>query len=189
MDITGRKDNFNAWNFRLRNFLLGIILFVFGVLLLMSRAGVVQLDFTRIIAFLLLMVGGFESIRTFASSSRESQPGNRRRLFWASAIFLTGMLIGLVSYELVPGSWDQIWPVALLIPGLAFLMLYFSNPKEYSLLIVVTLFIATGVAGLLFVNHNLNFGENFFEMFRFLVPAAIILTGFYVIWKNFFKIK
>jgi nitrogen fixation-related uncharacterized protein len=68
-------------------------------------------------------------------------------------------------------------------------MLYFSNPKEYSLIIVAVLFVAVGLAGLLFVKGNYNFGENISNTFRFLVPAAIVLAGFLVIWKNFFKTR
>ncbi len=164
----------------LKSFLLGILILVFGVLLLMSRAGVVELNFNRIAAFLILAVGGFEAITAFASS-------NRLRLFWGSALFLAGMLVALISYNFIPDAWDQIWPSALLIPGLAFLMLYFSNPKEYSLIIVAVLFVAVGLAGLLFVRGNYNFGENISNTFRLLVPAAIVLAGFLVIWKNFFK--
>ncbi|MFZ1081391.1 MAG: hypothetical protein WAO19_05630 [Candidatus Kryptoniota bacterium] len=167
---------------RLGSFILGILLLVLGVLLLMSRAGVVELNFDRMIAFLILVVGGFEAITAFASS-------NRVRLFWGSSLFLTGMLVALIAYNFIPDAWNKIWPSALLIPGLAFLMLYFSSPKEYALIIIAVLFIAISLAGLLLVKGNLNFAEDIFGTFRFLVPAAIVFAGFYVIWKKFFKTR
>ena len=188
-EVANKKSHYHDRSLRFRTFLLGILLLVFGVLLLLSRAGVLELNFSRIIAFMILAVGGFEALTAFASFNGGTHFANRRRLFWGSALFLTGILIGLISYDFIPDGWDQIWPSALLIPGLAFLMLYFSNPKEYSLIIVAALFMAAGLIGLFFVKVNLNFGENLFDMFRFLVPAAIILAGFYVIWKNFFRIK
>ncbi|MGO9480175.1 MAG: hypothetical protein ACLP05_00145 [Candidatus Kryptoniota bacterium] len=164
----------------LASFLLGILLLIFGVLLLMGRAGVIDLNFNRVVAFLILVVGGFEAITAFGFS-------NRRRLFFGSALFLMGMLVALISYNFIPDAWDQIWPSVLLIPGLAFLMLYFSHPKEYYLLIVAVLFVAVGFAGLLFVKGNFNFGGSIIDMFRFLVPAAIVVAGCYVIWKKLFK--
>jgi hypothetical protein len=160
-------------------FLLGLLLLLFGALLLMSRAGVVDLNFTRVAAFAVLMVGGFESITAFAGS-------NRRRLFWGSILFLSAMLVLLVSYGYIPDSWGQIWPSALIIPGLAFLMLFFSNPKEYSLLLVAVLFVAVGWSLLLAQKGEYIFGEGIFGTLRFLVPVAIVAAGVYIIWKNFF---
>ena len=159
--------------------LLGILLLILGVLLLMSRAGVFHLNFTRIIAFIILIFGGFQAITAFASS-------NQRRLFWGSMLFLTGMLVLLISYEFIPDSWDQIWPSALIIPGLSFLMLYFANLKEFVLLTLAVLFVVVGWAGLLAEKGNFSFSENVLGTLRFLVPVAVVLAGFYVIWKNFF---
>ncbi len=166
----------------LGTFLLGVLLLVLGVLLLMSHAGVVHLNFTRVIALVVLAVGGFQAITAFASS-------DQRRLFWGSILFLTGLLALLVSYEFVPGSWDQIWPSALIIPGLAFLMLYFSNPKEFVLIALAALFVVVGWAGLLAEKGNFDFSVNVLGSLRFLVPVAIVLAGFYVIWKNFFRTR
>ena len=179
-EAANRTPNSRRQNIRLGTFLLGILLLALGVLLLIERTGVIELNFSRISAFTILVVGGFEAITAFASS-------NRRRLFWGSALFLTGMLVALISYNFVPDAWDQIWPSALIIPGLAFLMLYFSNPREYSLIILAVLFVAVGLVGLLFLKNN--FGDNIFGTFHFLVPLAIVFGGFYVIWKNFFKTK
>lgn len=175
------SDTVNKKN-HVGTFLIGIVLLVFGVLLLMSHAGVFRLNFTRVVAFLAIFVGGFEAIRAFASSIQ-------RRLFCGSALFLTGMLVLLISYEFIPDSWDQIWPSVLIIPGLAFLMLYFANPKEYALIIVAALFVAVGWVGLLAVRRDFSLGDNIFDSLRFLVPVAIVLAGFYVIWKNFFRAR
>jgi hypothetical protein len=161
-------------------FLLGLLLLLFGVLLLMNRAGVVDLNFTRIAAFAVLIIGGFEAITAFAYS-------NQRRLFWGSTLFLSALLVLLVSYEYIPGSWSLIWPSALIIPGLAFLMLFFSHPKEYALLIIAALFVVVGWSGLMAQKGDYGFGDGAYGTLRVLVPAAVVAAGVYIIWKNFLK--
>ena len=161
-------------------FLLGLLLLMFGVLLLMSRAGVVNLNFTRIAAFAVLIAGGFQAITAFAYS-------NQKRLFWGSVLFLAAMLTLLVSYGYIPDSWSQIWPSALIIPGLAFLMLFFSNPREYTLLVVAVLFVVVGWVGLMARQRDFGFGEGAFGLLRFVVPLAVVAAGIYVVWKNFSK--
>lgn len=159
-------------------FLVGLLLLMFGVLLLIGRAGVVDLDFTRIAGFAVLVIGGFVAITAFAYS-------NQRRLFWGSVLFLSAMLVLLVSYGYVPGSWSQIWPSALIIPGLAFLMLFFSNPREYGLIVIAALFVVVGWSGLMAQGGDFGFGEGIFSLLRFLVPVAVVAAGVYVIWRNF----
>jgi hypothetical protein len=163
-------------------FLLGVLLFAIGVLLLMSRAGVLNLNLEKIIAFLVLVVGGFEAITAFASS-------NNGRLFWGSALFLAGLLVLLICYDFVPSSWDQIWPSALIIPGLSFLMLYFSNSRERRLLLIAVLFVGVGWIGMLVAKGEFDLSGRIFGSLRFLVPVAIVLTGFYLVWRNFFRTK
>ncbi len=175
------SDTVNKRN-QVGTFLIGVLLLVFGILLLLSRAGVFSFNFTRVVAFVAIVVGGFEAIRAFAFSVP-------RRLFWGSALFLTGMLVLLISYAYVPDSWDQIWPSALIIPGLAFLMLYFASPREYLLIIVAALFVAVGWVGLLAVRRDFNFGSSIFGSLRFIIPVAVVLAGLYVIWKNFFRVR
>lgn len=161
-------------------FIVGLLLLMFGVLLLMGRAGVLYLNFTRIAAFAVLIVGGVEAIAAFASS-------HQRRLFWGSVLFLSALLALLVSYQYIPDSWSQIWPSALVIPGLAFLMLFFSNPREFTLLLIAILFVAVGWGGLLAQTGSYEFGEGLLALLRFLVPVAIVAAGIYVIWRNFSK--
>lgn len=163
-------------------FLFGVLLLAIGVLLLMSRAGVLNLNFERIIACLIIVVGGFEAITAFASL-------NNGRVFWGSALFLTGLLMVLIAYDFVPSSWDQVWPSALIIPGLSFLMLYFSNPKENRLLVIAVLFVLSGWIGMLMVKGDFDLSDRVFGSLRFVVPVAIVVTGFYLVWKNFFRSK
>jgi len=163
-------------------FILGVLLLAIGVLLLMSRSGVLNLNFERIIAYSVIVVGGFEAITAFASA-------NNGRLFWGSALFLSGLLVLLISYDFVPGSWNQIWPLALIIPGLSFLMLYFSNVKEKRLLVIALSFVVVGWIGMLMVKGDFDFGGRLFGSPMFLLSAVIVATGFYLIWKNFFKAK
>lgn len=159
-------------------FLAGLLLLLFGVLLLLSRAGVVYLNFTRVAAFTVLVVGGFEAVVAFASS-------NQKRLFWGSLLFLCALLTILVSYNYVPASWSRIWPTALIIPGLAFLMLFFSHPREYTLLLIAVLFVVVGWGGLLIQSGDFGFSYGMLGMLKVVVPVAVVLAGIYVIWRNF----
>jgi hypothetical protein len=170
---TNNKTNIGA-------FVLGILLFVLGVLMLLSRAGVLSLNFGKIIGLVALFIGAIEAVSGFSIL-------NRNKLVWGSTLFLSGLLLLLVSYDFVPGSWDQIWPVALIIPGLSFLMLFFSNVKESRLLVIAALLVAVGCVGMLVVNGNLTFSDRIFGSLRFFVPVAVVLAGFYLLWRNFHK--
>lgn len=161
-------------------FLLGIFVLALGILVLMTRAGVLDLNFGRIVGLLILIAGGFEAITAFSSF-------NKGALFWGSSLFLAGILMLLASYDLVPGTWDQIWPVALIIPGLSFLILYFSNVREYRLLVSAVLLVGVGWIGMLIAKGNLSLSDYLFGRWRFFVPVAIVLTGFYLVWRNLFR--
>jgi hypothetical protein len=165
-----------------RTSLLGILVLALGILMLMTRAGVLDLNFGRIIGLLVLVTGGLEAITGFDSS-------NHGTLFWGSSLFLAGLLMILASYNFVPGTWDQIWPVALIIPGLSFLMLYFSNVREYRLLVCAVLLVGVGWIGMLIVKDNYSFSDYLLGRWHFFVPMAIVLTGFYLVWKNLFRPK
>ena len=167
---------------RIGTFLLCMLLLILGILLLISRAGVVNLNFTRIVAFTVLAAGGVGAITAFASSER-------RRLFWGAVLFLTALLVLLASYGFIPDSWSQIWPSVLLIPGLAFLMVYFSDPKEYVLIVIAGLFVLFGWAGLMAVQGDFDVSGGAFSVLRFLIPAAVVVAGFYVIWRNLFRTR
>ena len=156
---------------------LGVILLSLGVLLLISKAGVFDVDFNRLVGFMVVVAGGFMAIDNFAKS-------DQNRLFWGVVLFLSGLLILLVSYSFVPESWDKIWPSVLIIPGLAFLMLFFSRPEEIMVLVVAAAFVVTGGAGLLVGRFNFDLEGYLSDPFRVAVPVAIVLAGFYVIWKN-----
>ncbi len=167
---------------RFGTFLLGLLFLLFGVLLLIGRTGVLSLDFTKIGAFAVLFFGGFEAIASFASS-------NQGRLFWGVVLFLSALLALLVSYGVAPGSWHQVWPSVLVIPGLAFLMLYFSHPSEYSLLTLSGLFVFVGIALLIARKDGFSINEWAFGSLRVVVPVAVVVAGIYIIWKNFIKTR
>lgn len=157
--------------------LLGVFLLAVGMLTLLGRVGIIDLNFDRIFAFMILIIGGFEAITAFASFSRGT-------LFWGSSLFLAGLLVLLISYGFVPGYRDAIWPAVLVIPGFSFLMLYLSKPHEYLLAVVGALFIAAGWIGIQMPNGGFGFGHHFFSSMRILLAAAIVLTGAYLLWRS-----
>jgi hypothetical protein len=161
-------------------FFLGVFFLVLGVLMLVSAAGVLDLRFEKIIAFSMLAVGSYESVSAFAFSRRS-------RLLWGSSLFLAGLLILLISYDFIPGSWDQIWPTVLIIPGLSFLMLYFSSSKEYRLLVIAALLVGAGCLGLTFARENYGYADFLSGALRLALPVAIVFAGFYMMWKDFSK--
>ncbi len=161
-------------------FILGMLLLVLGVLLLMSRAGVFNFNLTRIGAIAVAAAGAYASVSAFASS-------NQRRLFWGSVVFLVGLLLLLVSYHFIPDSWNRLWPSAMIIPGLAFLMLFFSNPREFALLVIAALFVAGGWASLLTVKGDFQFSDSILGTLRIAIPVIVVIAGLYLIWKNFLR--
>ncbi|MGB9590898.1 MAG: LiaF transmembrane domain-containing protein [Candidatus Kryptoniota bacterium] len=165
---------------RLGRIFIGLLLLVTGVLLLLNRAGVMNINLLAVVGAVALVVGGERAITGYAASEQ-------KKLFWGTFVFLTGFLMILVNYEVVPSGWDSLWPSVLIIPGLSFLMLYFSKPKEVLFLIISIVSVLAGWGGLVAMRENYDLTAKLFTTLRVLVPAAIIFAGFYLLWKNFLK--
>jgi|GEM_PF-6313482 len=158
----------------------GLLLLVIGVLLLFNRAGVLNINLLAVVGGITVIVGGERAIVGYATSEQ-------KKVFWGTFVFLAGLLMVLVNYEVVPSGWDSLWPSVLIIPGLSLLMLYFSKPKEILFLIISIIFVLAGWGGLIASRENFDLTEKLFSTFRILVPVAIVLVGFYLLWKNFLK--
>ena len=86
------------------------------------------------------------------------------------------LIYGLVFLLCSWNSWNllsDLWPVFILAPGVAFLLMYFFGNKETGLL--VTAIIMLGI-GFIFLSQNF-FYYNFW-------PVIIIVIGILLIWKG-----
>ena len=64
-------------------------------------------------------------------------------------------------------------------------MLFFSHPREYTLLLIAVLFVVVGWGGLLIQSGDFGFSYGMLGMLKVVVPVAVVLAGIYVIWRNF----
>lgn len=156
---------------------IGMGLLAVGVLLLIERAGVVRFDLMKLVGYVLLLAGGFQAVTGFGAA-------DRKRILWGSIVFLIAVLTLFMSYGLVPASWDQTWPSVLVIPGLALLMVYFSDLRDFALLAVSAFFVSLGIVGLILVKGEITLGGSIEDTVTAALPVAIIIAGVYVFRRS-----
>lgn len=173
-------DQANQLRVRSGRVFVGIFLLVIGILLLFNRAGVLTVNLLAIIGGISLIVGGERAIIGYATSEH-------KKLFWGTFLFLSGLLMLLVNFEVVPEGWDALWPSVLIIPGLSFLMLYFSRPKEVLFLVISIISVLAGWGGLVASRGSYDLVGRLSTLLKIFIPLSVIFVGMYLLWKNFLK--
>ncbi|MEW5798747.1 MAG: hypothetical protein AB1728_07040 [Bacteroidota bacterium] len=149
--------------------ILGIFLVVLGVGLLLRQLNILKIDGGAFLIFGLVAYGGAMVIRSFTIAIRQS-------LFFGSLCFYSGVLLLLGKYDLVENSPFIYVPGFLIVFGLAFLMLFIFNFKDYHLLVPSFIFIGIGVAFMM-TEIGYWYVSDVKDVIRMYWPAALILFG------------
>jgi hypothetical protein len=111
--------------------------------------------------------------------------GNNQQivLFFGSSLFLTGLLLFLVSNFEFADDYDVIFPAVLLILGINFLMLFFDNPPKKNFLAISLTAIASAVAvtivlGTITINNFVNAIGNIGSKYW---PVIVIAAGLIIL--------
>ncbi len=151
---------------------LGIVLVCIGGLLILSNLGVVP-NFGRLIGLFWPLIIIFMSLMFhFGYYSNRNHVG----LLVPGGVLLT---VGVVcQISMLWGLWDFMWPGFILAPAVGLFELYLFGNREKGLLIPVSI-----LSGLSLIFFTMTF-HTLGTVARYMIPAALILTGAIVLAKD-----
>ncbi|OQX85344.1 hypothetical protein B6D60_08030 [candidate division KSB1 bacterium 4484_87] len=156
----------------------GIFLIFLGLILLAYKLMPDFLGWREIYPLILLALGLWLIIEALLPNKKE-----RGAIFPGTILFLFGLFFFLRNFEFVPYYYlRDVWPVLLVILGLAFLSLYLVNPRDQGSLIPAGLFLFFGIVLLLNKLHIVNWQIG--DLISKYWPVALILVGAGLIASN-----
>ena len=157
----------------------GIVLVVIGAVLLLQQFDVVYITWERAYPILLLLLG--VSNLTLATKRKDS--GN---IFWGMVLVLFGIFFFLRNYEILPiyYYWDEFWPLFMIIPGLAFIMMFVFHPQEWGVLIPGGILLFLGST---FLSETLGFPWFSWYQIGRLWPVVLIVIGAIIVVSKLFS--
>jgi hypothetical protein len=145
----------------------GVLLIVVGTLLLLDRLSIVDFGFARILWGTIIVFGLIQVVYGFSRN-------RNAKIFWGTVLFLYGVYFFTRTFEMFNAR--LLIPSSIIILGVAFLMLYFNNLKEWFL--VIPGIGLTGIGLILFLGQ-LEVYEwwDVWIPIRKYWPVVLILTG------------
>ncbi len=155
---------------------IGILLILFGAMLLLDRLDVIYFGWGRIFW---MFVGIYGAVIAVEGFSRKKQG----RVFWGSLLFFAGVFYSLEAFDLV--WWmDYYWVAAAsLALGLAFFMLFVFEPRNFGVLVPTLLFGGFGAMVYLAEHKYLDWWE-VRHYIRDYWPLLLILWGLAIVFKR-----
>lgn len=156
--------------------LFGVALIVIGVLLLLRNLDVLTLRFASYF-WPLIMLFGVVGVGQGFSANR------RGKVFWSTVVFLYALFFFLRSLDFIEMRGHFFIPASFLVFGLAFLMMYLVNVREWALLIPS--FVLIGL-GSIFILDEFGYvdGWEVWYSIRQYWPIAIILFGLGILLRR-----
>jgi hypothetical protein len=149
--------------------LFAVALIVVGVLLLLRNLNVFSLHFSSYFWPLIMLFGLVGVGQGFS--------GNRRgKIFWSAVVFLYALFFFLRSLDSIEVRGHLFIPASFLVFGLAFLMMYLADVKEWSLLIPSLVLLGIGSIFILDEYGYVDGWEVWYSIRQYW-PIAIILFG------------
>jgi len=147
----------------------GVALIIFGAVLLAKQFSILAIGFSEVFWGLVALLGFVGVVRGFSR--------NRRwKVFWASVWFLYGLFFFLRTIGLVDAVFNIFFPATFMIFGLAFLMAYLLDLRDWYLLVpALTLSFCGGA----FILSEWGYFDSW-EVWRFIRtywPVLLILFG------------
>ena len=155
---------------------LGIVLVVIGAALLLRQLRIVHVDAPTFVFFGLIAYGGTMIVRSYLMNIRQA-------LFFGSLCFFSGVLLVMGKYDVIENSPFIYVPGFLIVFGLAFLMLFVFNFRDYHLLVPALIFIGIGVAFMM-TEVGYWYVSDVKDVIRMYWPAALILFGGLMLLKR-----
>lgn len=154
----------------------GVALIAFGVLLLVDRLNVWNIDFSDIfwplimIMGLFIVAGGFSSVR-------------KGKIFGGTLLFLYALFFFLRTFDQIDFHGHIFFPASFLIFGIAFLMLFFNNVREWFYLIPAVMLLAVGIA-FIFSELGYLYRWEVWDAVRTYWPLVLVLLGLGIVFRR-----
>jgi hypothetical protein len=149
--------------------IFGVLLIALGSMLLLDRLEVISLGGGRIFWMFLGIWGGLLAVQGFSMK-------RRGRIFWGSLLFFLGIFFSLDAWDLIWLTDELRFGGISLALGLAFVMLYAFEPRNFGVLVPAVLFVGFGAAMILVEYDYLDWWE-VRRVIRTYWPLVLILWG------------
>ena len=154
----------------------GIALIVFGILLLLVKTDVLNIDFNQVVWAGLMVLGFGLVVKGFSRDKRG-------KVFWGTILFLFSVYFFLTGFDYIQYYHHIFFPSAFLIFGLAFFMLFISDIREWALLIPAFFFGGIGVAFLMSELGYVYDEDVWYTVWHYW-PVLLIAIGLGVLFKR-----
>lgn len=155
----------------------GLVLIVLGLFMLLDRFDLMRFHFSSIFWPLMMLLG-------IVAAARGFNHNKRGKVFWGSVLFLYSLYFLLKSIDYFDISGQTVFPATFLIFGIAFLMLYINNMKDWPFLIPSLMLIGIGSAFLL-SEYGFLYRWDVIDAVRTYWPVILILTGIALLMRRF----
>ena len=154
----------------------GIALIVFGTALLLNKLDLISVQFNHIFWPLMMLLG-------IAGVSKGYTRNRRGKIFGGTVLFLYSLFFFLRSLDSLDLHRYMFIPATFLIFGIAFVMMYLHNIRDWFLLIPAVLFCGIGI---LFIMTELGYLYRWevWEAVHLYWPIGLILLGIAIILRR-----
>ncbi len=156
----------------------GLFLIFLGAILLLNKLVPDAINWRHVYPIILAGLGLWMLVAAF--TNRKPDKGG---VFPGTLLLFFGLFFLLRNFDLVPYYYVRdIWPVFLIIFGLAFLASFIAKPSDWGVLIPASIFILLGVFFLLKIYYIIDW--EFWELAGDYWPVLLILIGASIIWGS-----
>jgi len=154
----------------------GIALVIIGGALLLTKLNIIDVRFSTIFWVVFSMFGLLSTIRGFSMNIRW-------KIFWGTLCFLYGLYFFLRASDLVELRNHIFLPVTFVVFGVAFLMMFLNDTKEW-FFVIPALFL--GGAGTLFILADLDYFSywDMYDSIHRYWPLILIILGLGFIFRR-----
>lgn len=149
----------------------GIFLIGLGLLLLFHKLNLFYFDWSRTYPMIFMLIGVTLLISSIMNKISSA-------IFWGTIFFLIGILFFLRNFNFIDYYYiHDIWPTFLIIFGIAFVILFIVNPKDWGVLIPGTILLFFGTT-FLFKNFHYWRAQELIQRYW---PLILIVIGIGII--------
>jgi len=155
---------------------IGLLLIVAGAALLLNKLDVINVRFAQVLWPCLALLGLLQVGQGF-SRNRSGQ------IFGGTILFLYSLFFFLRATDYVDFHGYMFFPATFLVVGIAFLMMYLNNMREWLFLVPSLLLITVGSIFFLSEMEYID-GWDAWHAVRTFWPVALILVGLAIILRR-----
>jgi hypothetical protein len=157
-----------------RSLLPGIILIIIGAFILLRNLALFRFYWSESYPIFFILLG-LVLIVAFIFYRSKSY------IFWGSVFLMLGIFFMLRNYDIIDYFFmDEVWPIFLIILGIAFLVKFLVDPKDFGALIPAGILLFIGIINLLRALHYweaYDYVKQYWPLLIVIVGLNIIITA------------